>query len=194
MWALIENGFVVELTDTDPTDRYHPSLVWVKATKTTEVGMGYADGKFTKATPAPGLTMEDAVALRRVSIDGVRDARMAEGMAFAFPDGVEGTVQLRDERDMLNVNAIATSGNALKAIGDTKTVLQFRDAENVTHNLTGDQAIQFGLDVMKWVSAHYAAAWQHKAAVDTLAAGGDVTAVEAYDFTQGWPGQETVAA
>jgi len=46
MWARIENYTVMELTDIDPTDRFHPSLIWVVCPVETAQGMIYADGKF----------------------------------------------------------------------------------------------------------------------------------------------------
>lgn len=38
MWALIVDDVVWELTDIDPADRFHPSMEWVKADATVEVG------------------------------------------------------------------------------------------------------------------------------------------------------------
>ncbi|KEA54153.1 phage domain protein [Mangrovibacter sp. MFB070] len=38
-WARIENNEVVELTDIDPTERFHPSLIWVECP--AEVLQGY---------------------------------------------------------------------------------------------------------------------------------------------------------
>ncbi len=124
---------------------------------------------------------------RLAAIDAERDARIARGKPHTFPDGTTGTVQLRHERDSVNINAVATAGTALVAAGSTDTV-SFRDAEDVTHTLAGTEAVQFGLAVMQWVSAHYAAAWTHKDAIKALqAAGEDITG---YDLSQGWP-QET---
>ena len=117
-------------------------------------------------------------------VDAERDARIARGKPHTFPDGTTGTVQLRHERDSVNINAVATAGTALVAAGSDGTVA-FRDAEDVTHTLTGAEAVQFGLAVMQWVSAHYAAAWAHKDAIKALQAAGEDIA--GYDLSQGWP-------
>ena len=121
---------------------------------------------------------------RLAAIDAERDARIARGKPHTFPDGTTGTVQLRHERDTVNVNAVATAGTALVAAGSEGTVA-FRDAEDVTHTLTGAEAVQFGLAVMQWVSAHYAAAWAHKDAIKAKQAAGEDIA--GYDLSQGWP-------
>lgn len=117
-------------------------------------------------------------------VDAERDVRIARGKPHRFPDGTTGTVQLRHERDSVNINAVATAGTALVAAGSDSTVA-FRDAEDVTHTLTGAEAVQFGLAVMQWVSAHYAAAWAHKDAIKAMQAAGEDIA--GYDLSQGWP-------
>lgn len=117
-------------------------------------------------------------------VDAERDVRIARGKPHRFPDGTTGTVQLRHERDSVNINAVATAGTALVAAGSDSTVA-FRDAEDVTHTLTGAEAVQFGLAVMQWVSAHYAAAWAHKDAIKAMQTAGEDIA--GYDLSQGWP-------
>lgn len=120
-------------------------------------------------------------------IDAERDRRIAQGKPHTFPDGLTGTVQLRSERDTGNVNAVATSGTALVIAGDAQARVVFRDAQDVTHPLSGEEAVAFGLAVMAWVSAHYAAAWAHKDAIRALADRGDVEALSDYDIQTGWP-------
>jgi hypothetical protein len=52
MWARIDSGKVAELTDIDPDNRFHPSLIWVECADSVTVGMLYVDGKF-KPEPEP---------------------------------------------------------------------------------------------------------------------------------------------
>lgn len=127
--------------------------------------------------------LERREALKK-AVDAERDARIAVGMPYTFPDG-EGTVQLRHERDITNVIGVGTSGLMLTSAGDTETTIGFRDQEDVTHPLTGAQAQALGQAVMAWISAHYAAAWAHKDALDRLAEAGD--GLDAYDMGTGWP-------
>lgn len=51
MWARIENGVVVEITDVDPTGRFHPSLVWVGCGNEVEPGWTYDGDKFAPPQP-----------------------------------------------------------------------------------------------------------------------------------------------
>lgn len=52
MWARIENSEVKEITDIDPTERFHPSLIWVICPVGTTQGMVYENGEFS---PAPEI-------------------------------------------------------------------------------------------------------------------------------------------
>lgn len=142
-----------------------------------------------KAAQAVGEAAQQDQQMRQTltAIDAERDRRIAQGKRHVFPDGQTGIVQLRHERDLVNVNAVATSGTALMALGDSSATVAFRDAADVTHALTGSEAVQFGLAVMAWVSAHYAAAWAHKDAVNALAEAQDLAGLMAYDVSQGWP-------
>ena len=121
------------------------------------------------------------------AVDAERDRRIAQGKPHSFPDGLTGTVQLRNERDTGNVNAVATSGTALVIAGDAQARVVFRDAQDVTHPLSGEEAVAFGLAVMAWVSAHYAAAWAHKDAIRQFADAADLEALADYDILSGWP-------
>lgn len=136
---------------------------------------------------------EERLTALGAAIDAERDARIAAGMPYAFPDG-KGTVQLRNERDITNVIGVGTSGLMLTAAGDAETTVGFRDQEDVTHPLAGAQAQALGQAVMAWMSAHYAAAWAHKDAVKRLAEAGDLAALDAYDIGAGWPEVGAAAA
>lgn len=182
MWARIENGIVAELTVENPEGRFHPSIEWVAADATVAIGDAHSADGFAK----PAVNIGGILQARIFEVDALRTSKIAAGKPHTFPDGKSGTVQLRNERDLVNVNAIATSGTAMVVAGDTTSTIAFRDAEDQTHMLTGEQAVAFGLAVMQWVSANYENAWSHKADLRTLADAGDADGIEAFDITQGW--------
>lgn len=193
-----------DLSWSDPALGYHGCGYWPIREARPELAFGQAYGDPTlvvdaeggvvhrqwRAVPLSGEALQQLLAQRLEQmvrqIDAERDARIARGKLHVFPDGTTGTVQLRHERDTVNVNAVATAGTALVAAGSTDTV-SFRDAEDVTHTLTGPEAVQFGLAVMQWVSAHYAAAWAHKDAIRQLADAADLAGLADYDIQTGWP-------
>lgn len=59
-WARIESGTVVEITDIDPADRFHPDLIWQSCPP--EVGLGWTveDSQFTPPQAGPTLEQIDA--------------------------------------------------------------------------------------------------------------------------------------
>lgn len=193
-----------DLSWSDPALGYHGVGYWplVEVRPDLAFGQEYGDPTFVvdadaglvhrqwRAVPLSAEALQQLLVQRfeqmARQIDAERDVRIARGKRHRFPDGATGTVQLRHERDTVNVNAVATAGTALMAAGSPDTVA-FRDAEDVTHTLTGSDAVQFGLAVMQWVSSHYAAAWAHKDAIRTLAHDADLEALANYDLQTGWP-------
>ena len=131
--------------------------------------------------------LQSRAELLNQAIDTERTARIAAGMPYAFPDGTGGTVQLRHERDILNVNAVGTAAMMITSAGDTATKMEFRDQEDVTHQMSAPEMLAMAQDVMGWISAHYAAAWTHKDAIKELVEAADGEGVASYDITQGWP-------
>ena len=190
----IDQGFLGETAEIAPgqpapagwTFTAPPKIPRGKAAKWDGDGWTLVPSAEEKAAQSAREALQQAQQLRErlAAVDAERDARIARGKPHRFPDGTTGTVQLRHERDSVNINAVATAGTALVAAGSEDTVA-FRDAEDVTHALTGAEAVQFGLAVMQWVSAHYAAAWAHKDAIKAMQAAGEDIA--GYDISQGWP-------
>ena len=121
------------------------------------------------------------------AVEDELNRRIRAGVPYSFPDGQTGSVQLRNDRDQSNVQAVASAGNALVTLGDTSSKVAFRDGENVTHTMTGAEAVAFGLFVMNAIAALYAAAWAHKDAIKQLAEAGDLEGLEAYDLSGAWP-------
>ncbi len=57
MWARIEFGSAVELTDQDPEGRFHPSLLWVACAENTQIGDQWDGNTFTRPVLADPLPM-----------------------------------------------------------------------------------------------------------------------------------------
>lgn len=55
MWARIENDAVVEITDVDPTGKFHPSLNWVPCPAYVQPGWAYEGGTFQTVESANAL-------------------------------------------------------------------------------------------------------------------------------------------
>lgn len=124
-----------------------------------------------------------AKAAKCTEVDKLREAKIALGTPFDFPDG-HGTVQTRGLVDARNIQANVSAAHILVAQGETNPVMMFRDQEDVVHHMTPQQMIAMGLAVMARGQAIYAAAWVHK---DTINALTKIEEIESYDINQGWP-------
>lgn len=46
MWCRIEESVVVEITDVDPANRFHPDLIWLECNDEVKCGWIFVDGEF----------------------------------------------------------------------------------------------------------------------------------------------------
>tara|TARA_R100000458_G_scaffold26452_2_gene23927 strand:- start:5569 stop:5931 length:363 start_codon:yes stop_codon:yes gene_type:complete len=101
MWARIENGTVAELTDLDPTGRFHPSLTWVACAAEVKVGW-LCDGQAFAAPappPAPSHAEVEAARLR------------------AYADPLTGSDRYFAEAQRESLLGNAEAADAAKALG-----------------------------------------------------------------------------
>lgn len=121
------------------------------------------------------LNLEKERVLSQVS--QVRFASEAQGVTFAFSDG-QGTVQTRNDTDIRNINGLVSAALVLKAQGVTDPVLSFRDEQNVTHNLTPDEALAMGMAVQAHISQTYHWAWEKKQQIQAVTTAQELRAIE----------------
>lgn len=137
-----------------------------------------------EALRAPAVTLESVKAEKRLAINVMRDERVFAGMSYAFPDGLMGTVDTREQSDFDNLQALTTLAQVLQAEGETGQVITFVDAEDQAHSLTPSQMIDLGVTVTQQIANIYAVSWPMKASVKTAATIAEVNAV---DISKGWP-------
>jgi len=103
-------------------------------------------------TVAPAPTTE--------MINAERSRRIDAGATLMIPGYGLIALQGRDE-DQRNLNARATAATLKKAQGDDSLMI-FRDANNVNHELTPDQMILVFAIGSAWVEGQYKASWAIK--------------------------------
>jgi len=104
---------------------------------------------------------------KRDKINKIREEQINAGMEYTFPDGMIGTVQL-NEASIRNIQSLATTALCLKAMGDTTTVMSFRDEENITHEMSADEMIAMALAITVYSSDKYTNSWDLKDTLDGL--------------------------
>ncbi len=55
IWAMIQNGRVVETTDIDPSGRFHPDFRWIEAPEGVQEGYLHENGNFSSPVVPPIL-------------------------------------------------------------------------------------------------------------------------------------------
>lgn len=121
-------------------------------------------------------TFEEIVVTKRLEIDDWRVRAEQYGMPWTFGE-IEDRVQVRNERDLANINGRVSAALVLKGRGVTDPVLPFRAQSNVTHQMTPDQMIDMGLAVGEFTADQYLKAWQLKETLETLTTAEEVEAL-----------------
>jgi len=75
-------------------------------------------------------------------------------------------VDARNDTDLRNIQAVTTAAQVIAGTPDA--VLKFRDANDVTHNLSPEEVISLGLIVQAHVQSFYEKAWSLKDSIDSM--------------------------
>lgn len=76
MWARVEHNKVVELTDTDPSGRYHPSLIWYECPDDAKQGWIF-DGEVIR-----DYTEEEKLLILADRVRARRDSKLAKWLTI----------------------------------------------------------------------------------------------------------------
>ena len=185
MWALIVNNMVIEITHTNPTDRYHPDILCLAVNDDIQVGWSYYDGVFR--SPVDYTAIEEAErkrnpVARKVEVDTIRMEHEILGRKWNF-NGKADVIQTRNEKDYRNLQWLATK--AANSLDDTKITLPFRAESDDTYYLTPKEMYEMCESVFDHFTALYEYGWGLKEQIDLLADKPEELAV--LDLTTGWP-------
>ena len=126
MWARIEGGRVRELIDQDPTDRFHPSIVWRPCGALVEVGDTH-DG--TDFGPPPAPTAEEVQrAADQAQLAADRSAAFAYAKLVALSDMTPAQIQTWITA---NVTNLAQAQDAIGTLAIGLSVLVRRERKGL---------------------------------------------------------------
>ena len=120
--------------------------------------------------------------VKNAEVNVIREKKIAAGIPYQFPDGA-GTIQTRDEVDIRNIQTNVTTALILNSVGETGSVMVFRDMENIEHKMTPQEVLQMGLYAAQVGQSIYTASWQLKEA----AAGMTAEQIKEFDAEANWP-------
>ena len=107
-------------------------------------------------------SLEQVKQEKKQEIDYLRLQREQAGMPWFEND----IVQLRNERDFLNILGLCSKAILLKNSGIEDPVLPFQAESNITRFLTPDEMLDLGTSAMAYASEGYQIAWELKRLVD----------------------------
>lgn len=178
LWHRIENNAVVESTDIDPADRFHPSLIWVADDgANAQHGWTYMAGAFAAPEPTQ-VNPEDIktiVTAKRWQV---------ETGGITLPEGVHVATGIDDQNRITSVIAnarLATLDTVSFKANSGWVALTIAELEGI--------AAAIALHVQQCFSAERA----HHEAIDALAVVHEEDsqalqqALDAYDVEHGWP-------
>jgi len=175
-YAIIVNGVVANIAlAAEPL-----ATNWVPA---GEARMG--DSWDGVAFHAPVVPLDELIKARCAEVDAISSAHLSSYRHdFGAPYGVL-TLQLRGVEDRANWLTLDSSalGLIMSGQGDAP-VLSIRTEENITINVTANQASAVMAGMKTYGGAVLGASWTHK---DALRAMADAVQVGAYDISALWP-------
>ncbi len=175
MWARIQNSTVAEITDIDPANRFHPSILWEACPAETEIGWSYDGETFS---PPPLEPLEELATRKRAEIASALADALAAGMPYTMPDGTEDVVQIRDV-DRPNLLQLKMDAHDLAAAGETDAALEFRAASNTRYPMMPDEMLALIKAALEYYQMLKRRSWKRKDTIDSALSSGNRGAIEA---------------
>ncbi len=112
-----------------------------------------------------------------MAVNGYRDQIVAAGAPIDMGGGLALSIDLRNELDFRNIQALYSRALTAKLESETRQI-QVRDADDQEHSLTVDQMIALGKAIVDRVDTIYRASWAVKAQIadGTLTDAADIPA------------------
>ena len=99
------------------------------------------------------------------TVNQLRDVLTYKDISYTFPNGIQGTIQLRNEKDLTNIMSIETSILTNLVLGDSVDKSEdiiFLDKEDVEHVLNSGEALKMVKRVKDHVRRIREISWNHK--------------------------------
>lgn len=139
----------------------HPSYGWIPFTASVSDAASQDIFAAIEAGEAGEIAEYSPLPASAADVNEERARRILAGRAFDIPGYGLVAVEGRDE-DVRNLGALGTAALAQIGAGNGAGVMQFRDADNVIHDLTWAQMFALWTASTEYVSALYAASWALK--------------------------------
>lgn len=211
MWALVENGIIKAqyrtpraLTINGVQYPENVFTVWSDAqlktlgiyrvvNETSGTGSRFTDSSVTITYDSetdrvvrtttykdkPVAQLRDMV---KLDVNSIRDQKLKEGAAVTIANTAI-TIQTRNEQDMANINGTASLAITAVMAGQANTFIPYRDADDILHIFTAEQALDMTKQVHARLYRHYEHSWNIKDSLGSMTK----TQIKALDLEGDWP-------
>ncbi len=170
MWARIEDNVVVELTEIDPTDRFHHTLIWLPCDKSVQPGWRHTSGLLAP----PVVPTEHRYRTQIAAINQACEAAITAGFtseALGAPHFYSSQLD-----DQLNLTGAVLRGLDMPyACRDEQGVKEFRLHTAEQLRQVGDDFTLYKLQLLQHANAL-------KQQLDAALDDGDLSALEAISW------------
>ncbi len=124
-WALIVSGVVSEVSEIDPTNRFHPGLAWVPCADDVAIGWSFDNDRFLPIAGPP----------RRIGAEEIKAEcrrRLALGFDYQFDDARGVHHIATTPEDMAGWDEVTAVASAFIAIGSNEETITIHTDTGVT--------------------------------------------------------------
>lgn len=125
-------------------------------------------------------SFEDVLQTSLMTINTIRDSKIYSNIFYEFPDGITGTIQIRDGNDLANLRSLGFNA----AILNPDNEFHFVDAENQLHILLSNDILDMIKFVENKIQIIYKINHYHKSKIRLIT---NINDLINYDFDYGWP-------
>jgi hypothetical protein len=142
-----ENIFPIETTFHRPIDFNKERLI---VNSLDEMVIDFTNKKIKNYFKAISFSLKDVYDSKVKELELTKNERVFVNLRYMFPDNMSGIIQLRNQTDLDNINALYT--DAVFAItSNVEKTFSFKDEANISHEMTTQQMSELG----SFVKAHY---------------------------------------
>lgn len=123
--------------------------------------------------------LDEVKALAWARVKAERERRQQDAMPYTYPDG-SAHHNIMSDRTVRDLSASTTVALALAAADVSDPVMAWTVCENVTHMLTPQQMIAFGVAATQWYSAAHLRSQAIRAQIETAGTLAEVLALAAW--------------
>lgn len=142
-----ENIFPIDTTFYRPVDFDRERLV---VNNLNDMTIDFTRKRIINYFSAVPISLKEIYDKKVKELEITKNQRIFVNLNYIFPDNKSGTIQLRNQTDLDNINALYAD-SMYSITNNVEKVYSFKDEANISHNMTPQQMSELG----NFVKTHY---------------------------------------